>query len=416
MPWKEQREMDLKLSFVEKASLPGSRMSAVCKEYGISRETGYKWLNRFKREGAAGLGELSRRPKSTPLSTAEEVVLAVLEIRDAYPRRGPKKLLEQLKRKLGDQTPSVATIARILQRFGRVRQRSRFRRRVSVVEKAPSVQALECNDVWTVDFKGWWRAQDGQRCEPLTVRDAYSRFIFTTKVLKSPSMSGVRAVFEQLFRRYGLPRYIQCDNGAPFICVQARGGLTRLSAWWVSLGIRVIRSRPGCPQDNGGHERMHRDMREDLQSYPAGTLALQQQECDRWKHEFNHVRPHEALKGRVPADVYRASERKKRVTGCMYPSDWIVRAVTRTGALNVNGSQVTAGRAVAGLAVALQPLGGTRYRMWFRHVDMGDVELEIPDCFIDEVSEQFIEKQPREARKKPWQTRASTVNVTAISS
>ena len=391
--------MDLKLSFAEKAAQPGSRMSVLCREYGISRETGYKWLNRFKREGAAGLVERSRRPQSSPLSTAEDVVMAVLEIRDAHPRRGPKKLVAQLRAKLGEQTPSVATVARILRRFGKVRQRSRFPRPVSVIEKAPAVQALACNDVWTVDFKGWWRAQNGQRCEPLTVRDAYSRFILTTTVMKSPSMEGVRAVFERLFRRHGLPRYIQCDNGSPFICVQARGGLTRLSAWWVSLGIRLLRSRPGCPQDNGAHERMHRDMSEDLQSFPEGSLALQQKACDRWKHEFNRVRPHEALGGRVPADLYRASERKARVTAYLYPADWVVRTVTGVGAVNANGAQITAGKALAGRQVALQPLGGTRYRMWFRHLDLGSVELGVPDRLIDEVAEQFITTKPKPRSK-----------------
>jgi putative transposase len=406
MPWKEQREMDLKLEFVEKASRPGCRMSALCQEYGISRETGYKWLKRFKREGAQGLGERSRRPKSSPLATAEDMVLAVLTIRDAYPRRGPKKLAVQLRRKLGEQTPSVATIARILRRFGRVRQRSRFGRSVSVVERAPKVQVLECNDVWTVDFKGWWRARDGQRCEPLTVRDAHSRFVLALQVFKSTEMEGVRAAFEQLFRRHGIPRYIQCDNGSPFICVQARGGLTLLSAWWVSLGIGLLRSRPACPQDNGGHERMHRDVSADLQCFPAGSLALQQKACDRWRHEFNHERPHEALGGRVPAELYQRSPRKPRVTACLYPAEWTVRTVTRTGALNFNGVQVTAGRAVAGQQVALEPLGPTRYRIWFRQLDMGLVEVEIADDVIDGASEHFIanlapvSSKPRPAGKR----------------
>src|SRR6476620_536450 len=218
MPWKEQREMDSKLSFVEKAIQPGSNMSALCEKHGISRQTGYKWLGRFKREGAAGLVEQSRRPKSSPLSTAEDVVMSVLEIRDAYPRRGPKKLVHQLKSKLGAQTPSVATVARILRRFGKVRQRSRFRRPVSIIEKAPSVQPLACNDVWTVDFKGWWRAQDGQRCEPLTVRDAFSRFVLRAALLGSTATVVVRPEFQRLFERYGLPKAILSDNGSPFAC------------------------------------------------------------------------------------------------------------------------------------------------------------------------------------------------------
>jgi putative transposase len=314
------------MEFVEKAMKPHARMAGLCREYGISRETGYKWLNRFKREGPDGLEERSRRPKSTPLATAEELVLAILEIREAYPRRGPKKLFVMLQRKHGAQTPSVATIARVLRRFGKVRQRSKFRR-LDLPDRPPQFRPTACNDVWSVDFKGWWRVRDGQRCEPLTVRDAHSRYMLAIKVMKAPSLVEVRAVFEALFRRHGLPQVIQCDNGVPFISAVARGGLTRLSVWWISLGIKVQRSRPGCPQDNGGHERMHRDMGDDLQSYPAGNLIAEQRACDRWRQEFNHVRPHEALKGKVPADVYAPSPRRARKTEYLYPPGWTVRRV-----------------------------------------------------------------------------------------
>ena len=390
--------MSLKIEFIEKALRPGARMSTLCREYGISRETGYKWLNRYKKEGADGLEERSRRPKSSPLATEEDLVLAVLELRDAYPRRGPKKLFVQLQRKFKNQTPSVATIARVLRRFGKVRQRSRFRR-LSIVERAPTVRATACNEVWTVDFKGWWRTRDGQRCEPLTVRDAFSRYVLAIKVLKSPSMEGVRAVFKKLFRRYGVPRYIQCDNGGPFINVQARGGLTRLSAWWVSLGIVVVRSRRGCPQDNGAHERMHRDVSEDLQSFPAGSLGAEQRACDRWRQEFNHVRPHEALNGKTPAELYRPSERRPCVTNYLYPAGWITRTVTDGGVINVNGIQLQAGMALVRQRVALEPLEGLKHRLRFRDLDLGIVELAVPNAVIDEVSEQYLATRTTKKRR-----------------
>lgn len=375
-------------------------MSELCREYGISRETGYKWLGRYKREGPDGLEEMSRRPKSSPLSTAEDLVLAVLQLRDAKPRRGPRKLFTELQRKHGEQTPSVATIARILRRFGRVRQKSRFRRPVSIAETAPTVLATGPNDIWTVDFKGWWRTRDGARCEPLTVRDAYSRYLVAVSVLKRPSLESVRKVFEQLFRRYGVPRHIQCDNGRPFINTQARGGLTRLSAWWVSLGITVLRSRPGCPQDNGGHERMHRDLREDLQAFPAGSLAAEQRACDRWRQEFNHVRPHDALKGKVPADMYKRSERKPKETQWLYPPGWIVRTVTDVGAVNARFAQVNVGKAVARQRVGLEPIGGTKYRVWFRDLDLDVVELGLPDGFIDAVAKRHLDRKPEKKRSK----------------
>lgn len=392
----EQRKMSLKMEFVERAVRPGARMARLCREYGISRETGYKWLNRFKRLGPDGLEEQSRRPRSSPLATAEELVLAVLEVREAHPRRGPKKLAIMLERRFGAQTPSTATIARILRRFGKVRQRSRFRR-LSIVESPPTIRAEACNEVWTVDFKGWWRTRDGQRCEPLTVRDAFSRYVLCIKVLKSPDLASVRRQFELLFRRCGVPTVIQCDNGVPFINVVARGGLTRLSAWWVALGIKVVRSRPGCPQDNGGHERMHRDMSADLQSVPAGSPQAEQRACDRWRQEFNHVRPHEALAGKVPADIYRPSERRARQSTYLYPSSWIVRTVALNGAIKVKDVSYAAGKALIGHRLALEPIQGLKHRLWFREVDLGTIELSVPDTVIDEVSQDFLQRRRKAA-------------------
>ena len=395
--------MSLKMDFVARACRPGARVSALCREFGISRQTGHKWLKRYKKHGPDGLEEISRRPKSSPLATAEEVVLAVLAVRDAHPRKGPKKLFRLLERKLGEQTPSVATIARVLRRFGKVRQRSRFSR-ISLVEAAPAIRAAACNDVWTVDFKGWWRSLDGQRCEPLTVRDAHSRFVLAVEVFSSPSLERAKEVFGRLFRRYGVPRYIQCDNGSPFINVRARGGLTRLSAWWVSLGITVLRSRPGCPQDNGGHERMHRDLAEDVQVMPATCRAAQQRACDRWRQEFNHVRPHEALSGEVPASLYKRSERRPHLVSYLYPPHWIVRTTARTGTLNIDGMQFKVGLALACQRVALEPIGGRNYRMWFNQVDLGTVELGIPDEVVDGVAKRYLSRRKSHAtgsRRRP---------------
>jgi len=388
--------MSVKIEFVEKAVRPGARMSVLCRDYGISRETGYKWLNRFKREGPDGLDERSRRPKSSPLSTAEDLVLAILKLREAYPRRGPRKLRVMLERKFGKQTPSVATTARILKRSGMTRQRSRFRR-LSMVEAAPTTKASACNEIWTVDFKGWWYAKDGAHCEPLTVRDAFSRYILAVKVLESPSLDAVRRVFEQLFRKYGVPNCIQCDNGTPFIHVRARGGLTRLSVWWMSLGIKVIRSRPGCPQDNGGHERMHRDLREDVQSYPADCLTAEQRACDRWKQEFNHVRPHDALGGKVPADIYARSQRRPIATKYLYPSSWIVRNVNRHGSVGVSHESVWVSESLTGQSVGLEPVQDTHYRLWFRDLDLGTVELPVPNVVIDSAVQMHLDKKKKAA-------------------
>lgn len=383
--------MSLKMEFVEKASRPGARIAELCREYGISRECGYKWLGRFKREGYEGLEEKSRAPQSSPLARVEEVVHGILQAREAHPRYGPKKLRELLRRRWGEETPSVSTIARVLRRFGQVRERRR-RRPLSVIERAPSVEVKAPNDVWTVDFKGWWRAGDGGRCEPLTVRDAFSRFILAVKVLPGTAGGAVRDEFEDLFRKYGLPSAIQCDNGSPFIGVQGRGGLTVLSAWWISLGIKVIRSRPGCPQDNGGHERMHRDMRADLQAFPEASREEQQRACSKWKQEFNHVRPHEALKGKVPAEVYKPSERRGLTPPAFsYPKSWLTRRVCgKAGIIFVDGQSYHVGRALSGHTIALEPLDGLHHRVWFRDLDLGELELAPPRRLIDNVVEGLL--------------------------
>jgi putative transposase len=409
MPWKEHRKMSLKMEFVEKASRPGARIAELCREYGISRECGYKWLGRFKREGYEGLEEKSRAPQSSPLAKAEEVVHGILQAREAHPRYGPKKLRELLRRRLGEEAPSVSTIARVLRRFGQVREKRR-RRPLSVIEKAPSVEAKAPNDVWTVDFKGWWRAGDGGRCEPLTVRDAFSRFILAVKVLPGTAGGAVRDEFEDLFRKYGLPSAIQCDNGTPFIGAQGRGGLTVLSAWWISLGIKVVRSRPGCPQDNGGHERMHRDMRADLQAFPEASREEQQRACSKWKQEFNHVRPHEALGGRVPAEIYKPSTRRGLASPAFcYPKNWLTRRVCgKEGTIFVDGESYHVGRALTGHKIALEPLDALRHRVWFRDLDLGELELAPPRRLIDNVVEALLERPFRKNGRRTSPTPSAT--------
>jgi len=364
--------MSQKLEFVERVA-KGERVAALCREYGVSRDTGHRWVKRFEREGYSGLEERSRRPKTAPLATAEELVIATLQARDTHPRWGPYKLHVLLRRRFGDQTPSKRTIARILARANRVRER-RKRAPISVVERAPAVVAQAPNEVWTVDFKGWWRTLNGDRCEPLTVRDAFSRYLLAVQVC-STKRRDVTPIFERLFQRHGMPRAIQCDNGVPFVCVQARAGLSRLSAWWVSLGIRLVRSRPGCPQDNGGHERMHSDVRADVQAHPSETREQQQRVIDRWRQEFNQVRPHQALDGKTPAEVYKVTDRRRPVAKpYAYPKHFYVRRVSEDGLLAFRGDRVPVGSPLAGLLVGLEVLDALHLRLWLHDVDLGGVE------------------------------------------
>ena len=381
--------MGLKRDFVERASAQGANVSALCREFGISRPTGHKWIKRFKAEGHAGLEQQSRRPKSTPLCTAEDVVVAILEARDAHPTWGPKKINEVLSRKWGEQTPSESTIARILRRLGKVKAR-RKRPALSIVDQAPKVEASAANEVWSADFKGWWKTADGSRCEPLTVRDAYSRFLLASTIMATPQYERTRVVFEELFKKHGVPQAIQVDNGAPFISSNARAGLTKLSAWWIALGIAVVRSRPGCPQDNGAHERMHRDMRREVQAYAADTPAAQQRDLDKWRQEFNHIRPHQALGGKTPVQLYKPrNKRPLRMQVPVYPPDWLRRRVGARGNIRIEGETYLLGLGLAGYDVGLEPLDAFRYRGWFCGVDLGVLEVAPSPADLQRLSEEY---------------------------
>ncbi len=377
--------MSQKLEFVEKASTPGANISALCREYGISRQTGHKWLRRYRRQGYVGLSEQSRRPLSSPLATAEEIVVGILELRDRHSTWGPDKIARVLERTLGEAAPSKSTVARVLQRLGKTRRR-RPRVRIWTVDGRPRVEAKAPNDLWTIDIKGWWRARNTEKCEPLTVRDACSRKVLAVALLARPRTSYVKRVLLDLFERHGLPVAIQCDNGPPFVCVRARGGLSHLSAWLISLGMKLVRSRPGCPQDNGGHERMHRDLSE-LELRPASTRRAQQRECDRWMVDFNEVRPHDALGGKTPAEVYRDSPRRSLAPLVpSYPPEWKTRRVSRVGNISVNDDVVFVSTALAGQIIGLQQERALRWRARFFDVDLGSLELipSLGDVFSDD--------------------------------
>lgn len=391
--------MSLKIEFVERAKEPTANISALCREYEISRETGHKWLKRFLELGYAGLEEKSRRPRSAPLSTAEDIVAEVLALREQYPTWGPTKLLGLLEAKFKAAAPSRATLTRILQRFALVRRRRRRLPR-TVVANAPTVFAKKSNDVWTMDFKGWWRTGDGARCDPFTVRDAWSRYVLSVRIME-PTAAAVRAECLRLFRRYGRPAVIQTDNGEPFCSVQSRGGLTRLSAWWVALGIRVVRSRVGKPQDNGAHERMHRDIKAEVQSAPQANLRAEQRALDRWRQTFNYVRPHEALGGKTPAALYRPKashvllERRPS-----YPDTWLVKRAHHHGRLSLWGNVIHVGRAFEGHLIGIEPCGECHVRLWFHDIDLGEAKVTPPTAALDAATQKFWMRQTSPKRAK----------------
>jgi transposase InsO family protein len=406
--------MSQKLQFIEKAGAPGANISALCQEYGVSRQTGYKWLRRFRADGYPGLVEQSRRPDSSPLTTGEELVVRLLELRERHSTWGADKISRVLRREIGDEAPSKSTVARILGRLGRLKRR-RPRVRVWSVDGKPRVEVHGPNDLWTVDFKGWWKARNGDRCEPLTVRDAFSRKVLAATLVESTRGDVAREEFERLFRKHGLPRAIQSDNGTPFACTRGRGGLSRLSVWLLSLGIRVIRSRPGCPQDNGGHERMHRDMAE-LQISPADSRSAQQRKCDRWMVDFNEVRPHDALGGKTPAEVYRDSERRSLVPlEPSYPTEWTTRRVSKSGTISIDDDVVFVSIGLAGQTIGLKKEGLLRWRARFFELDLGILEIVpfVEDLAVNRLAGRVAGWKPAAAsrRHRPCQPRVTPERV-----
>ncbi len=304
MPWKETQKMDQRIEFAMK-SLFCQDFSELCREYGISRKTGYKWRDRFVAGGLGGLEELSRKPKGHAEALSEETICEIVRLKQAHPTWGPAKIRELYRRRHPAATPSESSFKRVLERAGLTEKRKRRPAR-EAGRLATGRKAEAPNEVWTVDFKGCWYGADQSRVEPLTVRDEFSRMVLDLRVLKSAKTEAVRECFTRLFEAHGLPLAIRSDNGPPFASARGLLGLTRLSAEWLAMGIDLERGRPGCPQDNGAHERMHLDVRNELE---AGRIGRDQDAFDLWREEFNTVRPHQALGMRCPAEVYAPSIR-----------------------------------------------------------------------------------------------------------
>jgi putative transposase len=374
MPWKEHRAVDLKKEFVLAAMFPGANVAQLCRQYGISRNNGYKWIRRFEADGEVGLEERSRRPKNIS-STDGETVVRLIELRRRYPW-GAKKLRQLLSREIGKGLPSVKTVARILDRVGEPRVRKPNRRLRVVAREHEPLAVNAPNDVWTVDFKGWWRTRDGKRFEPLTVRDAFSRYVLCLQMLGSTRADVVKPAFERLFQSCGLPAVIRVDNGSPFACTSAPAGLSQLSAWWTALGIRVSFSRPAHPQDNGAHERMHADVAAELECDPAASREVQQRAADRWRQIYNEIRPHEALQMKTPANLYLRSPRRFRgIRPPAYPPTFAVRQVTRTGCVHYLNRTVFVSQSVAGHQVGVQKTRHGRLAVRFYGISLGLFDL-----------------------------------------
>lgn len=366
--------MDQRYTFALEAIQPGANMTELCRAYGISKPTGYKWKQRFLTDGSKGLYDRSRRPVKSPSELPEPVVCELVKLKTHHPSWGPCKIRELYRRKHG-QAPSDSSVKRVLERAGLVRKRRRRAQKQSG-RIHTGVKAQAPNDVWTVDFKGWWSLNNGSRCEPLTVRDEWSRFILEVRVLKDSRSEQVRGCFEQLFKQHGLPRYIRSDNGPPFAAANSVLGLSKLSVWWLALGIDLERGRPGNPQDNGAHERMHRDIKHELQCHAKGNTREQQAAFDIWRETFNTQRPHESLENKTPSEVYQDSDRiwERTPTDIEY-SQMMTRKVFRNGCIKIDGIAIRISIALAGWSVGMKPLCKDRLELYFAQLKLGEIDL-----------------------------------------
>lgn len=367
MPWKTSDHQQ-RLKFVAAAVQLDANIRELCRKFTISAPTGYKWLARYKAGGRDALFEHARQPRCSPQKFRSLWRKEVIALRRKHSNWGVKKLHIRLQhahsraRKL----PCVRTLGRWLKAADLTVPRRPRSRPGPQVERPTLTQSMVANDVWTIDFKGWFRTADGQRCDPLTIRDLASRYLLCSTIVAEQSDHSVRKVMTALFKRSGLPLVIRVDNGSPFAGTGSLN-LSSLSVWWVRLGIRVEFIRRGKPQDNGSHEQMHRILKAETASPAAANPRAQQRRLDRWRGEYNTLRPHEALAGLVPAKFYSPSRRRFQIAATSaYPDTWQTRRVRPNGWIKFQGTLRFIGRGFIRQLIGLQPADA---ETWNVHLD-----------------------------------------------
>lgn len=371
MPWKETSPMDQRLLFIADCARDLDPVAEVCRRFGVSRKTGYKWIARFKQQGLEGLAERPRQPLHCPSAIPTDIAHVLLEARRHHPTWGPKKLLALLARHHPEgRWPAVSTVCRLLKRNGLITS-PRRRRRIGHPGR-PLTPMTQPNEIWTADFKGHFKTGNGLYCYPLTVTDGFSRFLFDISAFLSPSHELTKPVLERLFREYGLPKIIRTDNGAPF-ATTAIGRLSRLSVWWIRLGIFPELIEPGHPEQNPRHERMHRTLKAEATKPPSEDHHGQQKRFDTFRHVYNHERPHESLGQKTPASFYRSSDRSlpTRLPKIEYPGHYEVRRVSRNGGVRWNSRWVCVSHVLGEEYVGFDEVDDGLWEVFFGPVRLG---------------------------------------------
>lgn len=370
MPWKETQAVDERRKFIEEWLRRRAPMAQLAAEFGVSRKTAYKWAERYHQGGLAGLVDASRAPHTRPQQVDEATAKKIVELRQRHPFWGPKKLRAWLEQHAPEiRWPAVSTMGELLKARGLVEERRKRRR--TPLSTQPLAAATESNIVWSADFKGQFKV-GGRYCYPLTISDNFSRFLLAVDGVDDEREPTVKPIFERVFRDDGLPLRMRTDNGPPFAS-KAIGGLSRLSVWWVKLGITPERIEPGQPQQNGRHERMHRTLKAQTARPPRPTREAQQAAFDEFRGVYNAERPHEALQQRPPASVYQRSMRvwSGEVNDPDYPNDFLVRRVSKSGELRWGGVTTYIATVLAGEAIGIEDVDDGVAQLWFGPIYLG---------------------------------------------
>jgi putative transposase len=375
MPWSQTSPMDQRTQFIADYLREVQSVTELCDVYGISRKTAYKWIDRYLRQGPAGLEERTRRPNTSPSRTPDEIQHALLEARRRHPSWGAKKLLTLIhNRQPRWELPHRSTVCEILYRNGMVPKKPR-RRHIGHPGK-PSSSILAPNDVWSADFKGQFKTGNGRYCYPLTVTDNFSRYLLGCQALSSTAVDDAKPVFTRLFKEYGLPRRIRTDNGVPF-ATTTLARLSRLSAWWVRLGVMPEFIEPGKPQQNGRHERMHLTLKAETTRPPAHSITAQQRKFNVFIEEFNNERPHEALDQHTPVSWYERSPRDMptKIKPFVYPDRFEVRYVSGNGGIRwKNRCWINVSTVCIGEYVGLEEIDNGIWSVYFGPMKLGRLD------------------------------------------
>ena len=348
-------------------------VAELARRHGVSRKTVHKWIERYRQHPGDGLMDLRRAPHEHPNAISEQLVREILDWKAKRPLWGAPKIHSKLRERAD--CPAESTVSNVLKRHGlsrRVRRRNR-----ATPNAGPLNHLVGPNEVWCVDFKGWFRMGNGRRCDPLTMSDAYSRYLVCCQGIGGPTdLRTVQPLFEGVFREYGLPMSIRSDNGPPFASV-GLGGLSQLSVWWLRLGIGLERIEPGHPEQNGRHERFHRTLKEAVLHPPQYNLRRQQEVFDVFRKEYNQDRPHEALNQHPPGCVYVASARDYpgRLAQPEYPDIWQKRSVRSNGEIKWRGKKVYVSEALIGQWVGLEPVGEDAWELHFMSQRLGRIDV-----------------------------------------